>query len=128
MPLLHAVLYSGLMATNTESDSVIAVHVRKIDPPQFVAEDMEGLVAEYPGKWGGEQCDNCGCCAYTIEADPTFGNDTVPMGWVARCSGDVDLARQYAEEGAGKEQVLAVEHGCGTQYRLRWYQEGQVQF
>jgi hypothetical protein len=107
---------------------VIAVQVRKVDAPQIVAETMQDLVDQFPGEWSGEQCDNCGCCAYTIEPDATFGNNTVPMGWVARCSGDVDLARQYAEDGAGKEQVLAVQDGCGTTYRLAWYHENQVAF
>src|SRR5438046_44834 len=108
--------------------TVIAVQVRSVDPPQFIAETMEDLRQQFPGAWAGEQCDNCGCCAYTIEADPTFDNDTVPMGWVARCSGDVDLAREYEEDGAGREQVLAVEHGCGTTYRLRLLHEGEVAF
>lgn len=94
--------------------AVIAVQVREVDPPQFVAETMDDLREQFPGDWDGEQCDNCGCPGYTIERDPTFGNDTVPLGWVARCSGYT-----FADESAP---------GCGATYRLRWYPESEVAF
>jgi hypothetical protein len=107
---------------------VIAVQVRQVDPPQHIADDMEDLLDLSSRFWSGEQCDSCGCSAYTIEVDPTFGNDTVPQGWVARCSGMPDTADELASSGADADQVEAIRHGCGATYSLRWYHESEVAF
>lgn len=109
-------------------ETVIAVQVRSVDPPQFVAEDMDDLREQFPGEWGGEQCDSCGLTAYTIEPDPEFGNPTHPLGWRARCSGSEWLADEYKQGGADPEQVEAVRKGCGATYRLSIYNESEVQF
>lgn len=114
------------MATN--QDTVIAVQVRSVDAPQFVAEDMDELKEQFPGPWDGEQCDNCGCCAYTIEPDPRVGNPNHPIGWVARCSGEPDTADQYAADGADADQVEAVRNGCGATYQLRRLYASEVAF
>jgi hypothetical protein len=104
--------------------TVIAVHVRKVDPPQFVAEDLESLE---PGEWSGEQCDSCGCCAYTIERNEAFPADFI-QGWQARCCGDADEARRWADEGADPAQVEAIRTGCGAVYDLRYEPESRVAF
>jgi len=118
-------------------DMVICTQVRSVDPPQFIAEDLADLHDRFPGEWGGEQCDACGCCAYTVERIPGVEYDDTILNrrlgsevlvWQVRCSGDPDLARQYAEDGAGKEQVLAVQQGCGATYRLMWKHENEVAF
>jgi hypothetical protein len=111
--------------------TVIAVQVRKVDPPQFIAEDMDSLLEEFPGEWGGEQCDSCGCCAYTVEINvrnPKYPASDLIQNWQVRCSGDPDRAREYAEAGADPEQVEAVRTGCGTTYRLGRYDENEVAF
>jgi hypothetical protein len=38
---------------NQPEGTVIAVQVRSVDPPQLIAEDMEELKQNYPGKWNG---------------------------------------------------------------------------
>ena len=119
------------MATNAIFDqpegTVIAVQVRSVDPPQLVAEDMEELKAQFPGKWTGEQCDSCGCTVYTIERDPKFHGDTV-LAWTARCAGDEDMAKDWADMGADEAAVNATRTGCGAVYRLSFMEEEEVAF
>lgn len=106
--------------------NVIGVHVRKVDPPQLVAEDMDDLLKMVGTVWGGEQCDSCGCCGYTIERRANqLGRKDAPAGYVARCSGQPDW-QEYEAMGADAEQVAAVRNGCGAVYSLRWYDEDEV--
>jgi hypothetical protein len=118
----------------TNDTRVIAVQVRQVDPPQFIAEDVDDLLERFPGEWGGEQCDNCGCCAYMIEPIPgkTIGLRPAPLdliqNWQVRCCGEPDTADRYEADGADPEQVEAVRNGCGTTYPLRRYHESQVAF
>jgi hypothetical protein len=112
--------------------TVIAVQVRKVDPPQHLADDMEEFKDLYvplsqalishidqggnfvPGEWGGEQCDNCGCSGYRIERNSHFSPDDI-RGWVIVCDGAF-----YGTEDEVK--------GCGTRYMLHYLPEDNVQF
>jgi hypothetical protein len=100
--------------------NVIAAHVRKIDPPQFVAEDIEELLAKVGEDWSGEQCDSCGNCLYIIKHDPAFELDRVRKHNVANAF--------YVECTRDDDEDLPEGVGCGTEYRLRWYDESQVCF
>jgi hypothetical protein len=106
---------------------VIAVQVRRVDPPQHVADDLEDLLDRSSRFWSGEQCDSCGCCAYVIERNPAFPADVV-MGWQVRCCGDANEAQRWQDEGASPEAVEAVRTGCDAVYDLRWLHESQVAF
>jgi hypothetical protein len=107
-------------------DLVIGVHVRKVDSPQLVAEDMEQLLGMVGEEWGGEQCDSCGCSAYTIERKANqLGRRDAPAGYVARCSGEDRLADEYEAQG-DHDTAEAVRKGCGTTYSLRWYDGDKV--
>lgn len=101
--------------------AVIAAHVRKIDPPQFIAEDLEELEAKVGEEWGGEQCDNCGNSLYIIGRDYTFERRNHPRAFFVKCVPDHDMWQD-----AGQEIPEGV--GCGTEYRLAWYREEEVQF
>jgi hypothetical protein len=120
-----------------ENGLVICTQVRDCDPPQFIAEDLDGLHANFPGEWSGEQCDGCGCCAYSVERIPGSDFDDTPLSrrlgaeillWQVRCCGEPDTADQWAAEGADPEQVEAVRNGCGATYRLMWKHENEVCF
>lgn len=107
--------------------TVICVQVRRVDPPQYVADDLEDMLERSSRYWSGEQCDNCGCCAYVIERNPHFPDDFI-QGWQIRCCGDADEARRWADEGASPEAVEAVRTGCGVVYDLRYERESRVAF
>jgi len=120
-----------------EDGLVICTQVRDCDPPQFIAEDLDSLRANYPGWWSGEQCDNCGCCAYRVERIPGSVVDPSPFTrrlgaevyfWQVRCCGDAVEAQRWADEGADPEAVEAIRTGCGTTYRLEWKHENEVCF
>lgn len=110
---------------NTE-DLVLAAHVRSCDPPQFVAETIEDLLAMVGQDWAGEQCDNCGNSRYIIRLDPKFELDKVKSLQIATAF----YVECVPETELWKSQGLEIPEGvgCGTQYRLRWYEENEVQF
>jgi hypothetical protein len=116
-----------MTSNQTREGSVIAVQVRRVDPPQYVADDIEDLLDRSSRFWSGEQCDSCGCCAYVIERAVDYSSGSV-YGWQVRCCGEPDTAREYEAMGADQAQVDAVRTGCGATYRLGWYHESQVQF
>jgi hypothetical protein len=111
------------MATET----VIAAHVRQVDPPQFVAEDLDDLFDMVGQEWAGEQCDNCGNSLYTVRFDSAnFEADKVKrhqaaLAFYVECTPDKDLWERNGQE-------IPEGVGCGTQYRLRWYHENEVAF
>jgi hypothetical protein len=105
--------------------TVVAAHVRRIDPPQFVAETVDDLFEGM--EWSGEQCDNCGCYAYTVKRIGPLP-EWHPHAWVVECDGDPDEAEEWARDGAGEAQVKAVHEGCHTQYTLQWLSESEVCF
>jgi antirestriction protein ArdC len=89
-------------------DFVWCVQVRKVDPPQFVAEIDDNLDDHVGGLVGFEQCDNCGNVAYEIVKDG--------KQYYAVCTEDPDdeISRQFG--------------GCGTRYRVRLEKARQVAF
>jgi hypothetical protein len=109
------------------ADHVICVQVRRGDPPQHVADDIEDLLERSSRFWGGEQCDSCGCHSYVIERNPHFPSDLV-QGWQVRCCGDADEAQRWQGEGAEPASVEAIRTGCGAVYNLRWEHEDRVCF
>lgn len=119
------------MATNQPSDTVIAVQVRKVDPPQFVADDMTDLLERLDNTdrldWDGEQCDSCGCWTYVIEHVEGKPLDRI-TGWQVRCCGNADVAEDTKSMGGDPEQVEAIRTGCGATYMLRYLPEDEVAF
>jgi hypothetical protein len=120
-----------------EEGLVICTQVRDCDPPQFIAEDLDGLRANFPGEWSGEQCDGCGCVVYRVERIPGTSVDPSPLTrrlgaevlfWQVRCCGSDWDANNAKEMGADDEQVAAIRQGCGATYRLMWRRESEVCF
>ena len=90
--------------------SVYAFHPRQCDYPHLVAEDDEALADKLGSFIGGEQCDECGNSVYLV----------IQKGrgeYYAKCADDPSDDRE-----------LAHPKPCGTEYRIRWYDESEVTF
>lgn len=94
--------------------SVRAFQPRKIDPPQFVAEDYESL-QEMEGDFiSAEQCDGCGNSSYQIRVR------MIQPGvkqYEAVCAVDPDDDPEFAHTAP-----------CGTAYRIKIWDEDLVCF
>jgi hypothetical protein len=88
--------------------SVYAFRPREYDPPTFVAHDADELYDRVGEYIGAGQCDGCGCATYRLGAH--MGWD-----WIATCA--VDPTDEYQHPAP-----------CGTVYKLRLYDESEVQF
>lgn len=89
--------------------SVRAFQPRKIDPPHFVAENVDDLEDMLGGFVGAEQCDGCGNSTYLIETDgPKY---------IARCAVDPTDSEEFRHPAP-----------CGTAYRIGIWDEDQVVF
>ena len=90
--------------------SVYAFHPRQCDYPHFVGEDIEDINNLIGGFIGGEQCDGCGCSTYRVAR-------RVDGEFVAICANDPDADAEFAHP-----------EPCGTQYRIKRYDEDEVTF
>lgn len=93
------------------NELVFAFHPRRIDPPHFVAEDLDELAQKEGELIPGEQCDRCGNSCYRIDAVTI--NRARP-DWFATCVTD-----PYDER-------LAV--GCGASYPVQLWLAEKVVF
>ena len=107
---------------------VLCVQTNRNEPPHFVAEDYDEL-RSMDKDFAGEQCQNCGGAAYTIERNPVIlKRDDIPLAWQARCSGNPDDAEQLEADGADPEVIETVRNGCGATYFLKALPAGEVVF
>jgi hypothetical protein len=88
--------------------NVYAFHPRKVDPPQFVAEDVEYLDSMVGGFISGEQCDGCGNSSYRVE--------TAHGKYSAVC--EVPLYSHEFQHPAP----------CGCRYAITTYDDSEVTF
>lgn len=95
-------------------NSVRAFQPRQIDPPHFVAEDLEEL-EEKEGEWlGAEQCDGCGNSTYQIRVR------MIQPGvrqFEAVCAADPDDDPEFRHSDP-----------CGTAYKISIWDEDLVVF
>jgi hypothetical protein len=89
--------------------TVVAVRVRRVDPPQLVVEDLADL--RDGDEWAGEQCDSCGLPGYTIRLLPGQPADQI-TSWRVVCTG-ADYGDEWLD-------------GCSTEYRLTWQKGSMV--
>jgi hypothetical protein len=94
--------------------SVRAFQPRKIDPPHFVAEDIDAL-EELEGSFvGGEQCDGCGNHSYQVRVR------MIQPGvrqFEAVCAVDPDESPEFRHP-----------EPCGTAYPITIWDEDEVVF
>jgi hypothetical protein len=96
------------------SGSVRAFQPRKIDPPHFVAEDLDELVEKEGEYVGAEQCDGCGNSTYLIRVR------IIQPGvrqFEAVCAVDPDDDPEFAHPAP-----------CGTAYQIKLWDEDLVVF
>lgn len=99
---------------------VRAFQPRKIDPPHFVAENLDELAERVGDLISGEQCDNCGNSCYRIER-VGHGSPEPIYGFSARCVTDPDL-------GPGPDNDEGQFTGCGRGYPISVWDEEEVVF
>lgn len=97
--------------------SVRAFQPRKVDPPQFVAEDGDELAARVGEIIGGEQCDRCGNSAYRVDR-VGHGSPEPIYGFTARCVTDPDQDPEQDGQFTG----------CGIGYPIGIWDEDAVTF